>query len=120
LLARGKVQDVPPLPAVPPWRATDKVELPSPEQLGVAPAPAAPCPGAAASTVDWNATHAQLRRLGAVGWQLGRLPQGGYRFTFLLPTGEPNHSRHYEGIGATEADAVRLALTGAGQSGPGR
>jgi hypothetical protein len=77
--------------------------LPAPEQLGVTAA------GESAG-VDWNAMHARLRQLGAVGWQLGRLPQGGYRFTFLLPTAEPNHSRRVEATAASEAEAVRLAL----------
>jgi hypothetical protein len=77
--------------------------LPAPEQLGVTAV-------GNAQGVDWNVAHAQLLRLGAVGWQLGRLPQGGYRFSFLLPTADPNHARHVEATAPTEADAVRLAL----------
>ena len=84
--------------------------LPTPEQLGVACTPAAGRPAAAPETVDWNATHTRLLQLGALGWQVARLPQGGYRFTFLLPTAQPNCSRHVEATGASEAEAVRLAL----------
>jgi hypothetical protein len=92
------------------------VTLPAPEQLGVAPAPAV-----TAEAVDWNATHARLRQFGALGWQLARLPQGGYRFTLLLPTAQPNCSRHVEATGATEAEAVRRALASVGpQAGGGR
>jgi hypothetical protein len=99
------MDDVPAAPAVPPpaWKPPARLALPAPEQLGVTTA------GESAG-VDWNATHARLRRLGAVGWQLGRLPQGAYRFTFVLPTADPNRSRHVEGTGASEAEAVRLAL----------
>jgi hypothetical protein len=113
LLARAKVEDGPPPTPAPAWRAPAKVDLPAPEQLGVRPPPAAD-----ADSVDWNATHARLRGLGALGWQLGRLPQGGYRFSFLLPTAEPNRSRHYEGTGSTEAEAVRLALAGVAPTPP--
>src|SRR5262245_55511723 len=65
-VARAKVEDEPARPRPAPLR------LPAPEQLGVG----APRPAAAEAAVDWNATHAHLRRLGAVGVQLARLPEG--------------------------------------------
>ncbi len=101
-VARGKIDDPAPAPT-PAWKSAPRLSLPEPEQLGVTAA------GASAG-VDWNATHARLRRLGAVGWQLGRLPQGAYRFTFVLPTADANRTRHVEATGASEAEAVRLAL----------
>jgi hypothetical protein len=115
-VVRAKIDDTPPAPPAPAWTRAPRAALASPEQLGVAAAgtPAALQPAAAPASVDWNATHARLRQLGAVGWQLGELPQGrGYRFTLLLPTAQPNCSRHVEATGATEAEAVRLALASA-------
>jgi hypothetical protein len=104
-IARGKIDDIPSPPPAPGWSRPSPVMLPTPEQLGVACTPPAP-----PETVDWNATHTRLRQLGALGWQVARLPQGGYRFTFLLPTAQPNCSRHVEATAASEAEAVRLAL----------
>jgi hypothetical protein len=83
--------------------------LPAPEQLGVTVARPAPCT-APVTPVDWNATHAHLHRLGAVSVQLVRLPTGGYRFTFVVPTADPQRSRHVEATGATETEAVQAAL----------
>jgi hypothetical protein len=108
-IVRAKIDDTPPPSPAPAWSRPSRVTLPSPEQLGVTSTPAAPR-AAAPETLDWNATFARLRQLGALGWQSGKLPQGGYRFTCLLPTGQPNCSRHVEATGATEAEAVRLAL----------
>ncbi len=115
-VARAKPFDDPPPPApapAPVWSAA--LTLPSPEQLGITAAPPTPPPAHESAPVDWNATHAHLSRLGAVGVQLGRFPQGGYRFAFLLPTGRPDVTRHIEGVGATEAEAVRRALANAEQ-----
>ena len=107
---RAKIDDIPTPPPAPGWSRPSPVTLPTPEQLGVACTPAAARPAATPEAVDWNATHTRLRQLGALGWQVARLPQGGYRFTFLLPTAQPNCSRHVEATGASEAEAVRLAL----------
>ena len=108
-IVRAKIDDTPAPSPAPAWSTPSRVTLPAPEHLGVTATAAAPRT-AAAEAVDWNATFARLRQLGAVGWQSGMLPQGGYRFTCLLPTGQPNCSRHVEATGATEAEAVRLAL----------
>lgn len=95
-VVRAKVDDPAPTVRVSP------LSLPAPEHLGVG-----------GPAVDWNATHAELRRLGAVGVRLAQLPSGGYRFTFLLPTPDPGRTRHVEATGATEAEAVGFAFVGA-------
>jgi hypothetical protein len=104
-LARAQMEDPAPVPVAP--RPT-ALCLPAPEQLGVMAAQSTP--SVPAAPVDWNATHAQLNRFGAVSVQLVRLPAGGYRFTFLLPTADPQRTRHVEATGATEAEAVNAAL----------
>lgn len=97
---RGHSQSLEPrTPAAP-------LSLPSPEALGIA---VARTP-AAATALDWNAVHARLDRLGAVRFQSDRLPQGGYRVTFLLPGGAAG-TQTVEGVAATQADAVQLALS---------
>ena len=116
---RGNDNSAPaPAPAAAPaWSAP--LTLPPPEALGVAAArPAMPAAADYAPPVDWNATHAHLRRLGAVGVQLARLPTGGYRFVFMLPTGQADLTRHVEGVGATEAEAVQRALVAAAEARP--
>jgi len=86
--------------AVPADDPPARVVLPSPEALGIRTATA---PG-----IDWNVTHARLDRLQAVRFQSDRLPQGGYRVTFILPAG--TQSQPVEAVGETEAAAVQLAL----------
>ena len=78
------------------------LSLPSPEQLGVA--------RRAPETVDWTATHQRLEELGAVGFQLESLTGGGFRFSCLIPTGQPDRAYRIEGQGTTQAEAVRIAL----------
>jgi hypothetical protein len=94
-LPPAKVRGV--APEEPPAR----VSLPSPEALGIR--------TAATTMLDWNATHARLERLQAVRFQSDRLPEGGYRVTFLLPTGA-SMPQQVEACGASEAAAVHLAL----------
>jgi hypothetical protein len=86
------------------------VTLPAPEALGVRVATAAPV---ATPALDWNAVKARLDRLGAIDLQVTRLPLGGHRAAFLLPTTHPDHTRHVLATAATEADAVLAALTAA-------
>lgn len=94
--------------------------MPSPEQLGVtrsagavaaAPAWTPPASNAAppAPSVDWNATHARLRQLGAVAFHLDRVGQG-YRVTCLLPAGREGVTHQIESEAANEAAAVQQAL----------
>jgi hypothetical protein len=63
--------------------------------------------------VDWNALHGRLRRLGAVGLQICKLPEGGSRVTFVLPTADPDRTRNIQATAATDAEAVALALASA-------
>jgi hypothetical protein len=80
-----------------------KLAMPSPEQLGVNAAKAADAP-------DWSATRRALQELGAVSFQLDRLPGGAHQFVCLLPTADPEKPHRVEAHGATEAEAVRRAL----------
>jgi hypothetical protein len=116
--ARGNPDDDPPLPPGPaapvqaaaapaPPPAPPRLTLPDPEQLGIR--AAAPAPPAVAEALDWNAAHARLDRLGAVRFQSDRLPQGGFRVTFLLPASAAQ-TYHVEATAATEAAAVQTAL----------
>jgi hypothetical protein len=79
--------------------------MPSPEQLGVAPARPLDGPG-----VDWVAARRRLDRLGAVCIHLEKLPQGGYAFVCLLPTAQPGRTHRVEATAGTETDAVHLVL----------
>jgi hypothetical protein len=103
----------PPTPAVvrgqspeePPARAArPPLEMPPPEALGV------PVP---ATAVDWTDVRVKLDRLGATGFALERLPEGGYRFACRVPSADG--VRAVEGRAATEAEAVRRALEQAGR-----
>ncbi len=109
-VVRAKIDDTPPQAAAPAWNRANQITLPSPEQLGVVSVSAAPRAVAATDTLDWNAARTRLRQAGALSFQSTQLPQGGWRFTCLLPTAQPNHARHVEATGATEAEAIRLAL----------
>jgi hypothetical protein len=78
------------------------VKIPSPEQLGLAPA--------AASAVDWATSRGKLGKMGATCFQLDRAPTGGYRFTCWLPAETAGKSYRVEADGGDEAEAVRLCL----------
>lgn len=80
------------------------IAMPSPEQLGVAPAQAD------AGGFDWSGAHRRLDLLGAVACQRERLAQGGYRFTCVLPTTQADRTHRVEAVAASEEEAVRLAL----------
>jgi hypothetical protein len=81
----------------------EPLAMPSPEQLGVSKA-------RPAGSADWGAAHRRLQELGAVCFQLEKLPQGGCRCTCLLPTAQPDRNHRIEAVSDSEADAVRLAL----------
>jgi hypothetical protein len=116
---RAQNDDVPPAPMAAAATAATKqpatLTLPSPEQLGVSTAKIAAYPTAQPENVDWNAVHAHLRRLGAIGFQLMR-GEGQVRVTFLLPTSQPDRAQRIETTAATDAQAVQLALAQAEQS----
>ena len=85
------------------------MSIPSPEKLGVQPR-AVQLPAAQAE-VDWTATRRRLRELGVLTFQLDHPAEGGCHFICLLPTGDPGRSHRIDARGATETEAVRLALT---------
>ncbi|MBV9121990.1 MAG: hypothetical protein JO112_01360 [Planctomycetes bacterium] len=104
---RGMMEDEPSAlaaPLVAPPRPS-LLKMPSPQQLGLAPAKPEE-----AGEVDWTTAHQRLKALGAVCFNLVQLPQGGCRFTCLLPTNQPNRSHRIEAQAASEGEAVRLAL----------
>jgi hypothetical protein len=91
--------------------APRRLSLPAPEVLGVPPAPAR----ALAATLDWNATRAKLDQLGALSFRVDKLGGGSHRVTLLLPTPNPQRTRHIETTAASEAAAVQLAMEQAEQ-----
>lgn len=104
--------------AMPQPQSPRMLKLPAPEHLGLAvesptvlptslPA-AAPTP--AAAEIDWNATHARLRQMGAVGFHLDHLPGNVTRVTVLMPSGQPGQSQPVEVIASTEAAAIATLL----------
>jgi hypothetical protein len=66
-------------------------------------------PGAS-SRIDWTAVHRRFDLLGVTCLHLEKLPQGGCRFTCLLPTVQADRSHRIETQAASEAEAVHLAL----------
>ena len=90
------------------------IQLPTPEELGLASQPAAgsamnrpaSLPAANPAAVDWNQTHARLRQMGAVAFAVNQLPDGMTRVNLTLPTGQPGQTREVLAIGITEAAAV--------------
>lgn len=92
-----------------PTTTSARLVLPSLEELGVAVQAQVPVQ-ASRPALDWNRAHTRLQDLGAVGFHLDRLPNGGCRVTFLLPTSQPQRTHHVEAEAASEADAVRNAL----------
>jgi hypothetical protein len=62
---------------------------------------------------DWTAARQRLNVLGAVSFNLDQVPQGGYRFSCFLPTGQSGRTHRIEATAASEADAVGLALDSA-------
>jgi hypothetical protein len=97
--------------APPPSRAPRPVlALPAPEALGIPRAAASPATAVVVASVDWNATHERLQKLGVLSVHVDRLSTGAHRVTFLLPTESAARTRHIESTAATEAAAVQLAL----------
>jgi hypothetical protein len=76
---------------------------PPPEQLGIGirPAPTQP---------DWNATRLRLHDMGALKFNLEQPAPNAYRFTILLPTALESKTFEVEGVGATETEAMHMAL----------
>ena len=82
----------------------EPVTLPKPEQLGIRK------PQPRDSGADWADARRRLDILGAVTFQSAKVPNGGWRFTCLLPTNQPNYNHRIEAEAATETEAVRLGL----------
>jgi hypothetical protein len=79
--------------------------MPAPDELGI------PAPQPAASpTIDWAGVHAQLDHLEVRCFHLEKRAEGGYRITCLLAAAEPGRSHRIEAIGASEPEAIHLAL----------
>ena len=109
-LVRAKGDDAPAAASRP-----ARLAMPSPKQLGIAPASASPT-----DAVDWNVARRRLDRLGAVYFHVEKLDGGGYRFTCLLPTSQRGRTHRVETVAATEADAIHLALAKAEEWAGGR
>jgi hypothetical protein len=105
---RGQMPEQP-AEAPPPRPAPPPLAMPSPGQLGLGisrPGPEADV----GSSVDWNAALKRARELGATGFNVARVPEGGFQVVLLLPTGEADRTQHIEATAASEAGALRLAL----------
>jgi hypothetical protein len=114
LIVRGQRPDDPIEPPAPPRRAPEPVRLPSPEELGVG------VGQPAEAGIDWAVVNRRLEALGTVCFQMNKLPQGGWRVTCLVPTGQPDRTRRVEAEAGARADAVRLALEQAEQGAAAR
>jgi hypothetical protein len=72
------------------------LKAPTPEELGIR-------LGKAEAPLDWNQLRRQLDQLGATSFQLDKHGNG-FRFACRMTAGV------VEGVGASEAEAVRIAL----------
>jgi len=79
--------------------------MPTPEELGLG----RPKREEAAA-IDWNQVDRQLQQLGAISSTRQKLSQGGYSFTVVLPTAQPNRVQNIEAVAPTEAQAVQNAF----------
>jgi hypothetical protein len=76
---------------------TPSLAIPGPESFGIRLGPKEETP------LDWNQLRQQLDKLGASSFQLEKHGSG-FRFACRLPSGG------LEGLGASEGEAVRVAL----------
>jgi hypothetical protein len=98
----------PPPPPAPPPVAVAMINLPSPEQLGVA----APKPGEVG--LDWGTVETRLQKLQPVCFQINQA-QGGWKVICVLPTSLPEKTHRIETEAASRAEAVMAALQRAEQ-----
>ena len=82
--------------------------MPTPEQLGVAPA-------LVRAEFDWTAAQRRFDRLGAVCFHMDKLESGNCRFTCILPTRQSGLTHRVEAEAATSHEAVGLVLSQAEQ-----
>jgi len=106
---RAKGPDEPAL-AGPLPTTTVALSIPTPEQLGVALAPAEGQTG-----LDWAAAHRRLEKLGAVCLHMDKLETGACRFTCILPTNQPGITHRVEAEAANAGEAATLVLSQAEQ-----
>jgi hypothetical protein len=99
-IVRGVAPEEPPPPPPPPT----PLNVPSPEQLGVAAAKPA-----TSAVLDWSTAHARLDHLGATCFHLEKLADGGCSASCLLPA-QQGHSQQFEARGRNTDEAVRLVL----------
>jgi hypothetical protein len=114
--SQGLAQQGQPRPAIraqspdesppPPPRSPTPVTLPTPEQLGVATV----APNAADNSLDLSAVDRRLQALGAVCFQMNKLPGERWRVTCLLPTNQPDCNHRVEAEATTKAEAVRVVV----------
>src|SRR5262245_61658740 len=88
--------------------------LPTPQQLGLAPAQAVPAPAAPVATpftareIDWNDVRARLHRMGAVGFHLDHVG-GQWRAQLLVPV-SAQEMRTLESSAGSDAAAIAAVL----------
>ncbi len=104
-VARGQTGEQAPLPARPVPQPIASLRMPSPEELGLTPVPAAASPPR-----DWAGAHRRLQALGASGLHLDPLAEGGWRVSFTLPTAQPDKTCRVQAQDATPEAAVQQAL----------
>jgi hypothetical protein len=85
------------------------VRIPTPEELGVAPAQGR----TAEEAVNWPAVFQRLRELKARGYASEPLASGQYRFRCLLPKVSGDGTEVVEAQAASEAEAIRQGLASA-------
>ncbi len=83
--------------------APPSLQMPTPEELGLS--KSAPSP-----IVDWTVARNRLERLNAVCFHFEKIPEGGFRFTCLLPTPNADRSHRVEAVAVTESEAIRMVL----------
>ena len=117
-VARGIRSDEPARAVVPPSQVRAvAMAIPSPRDLGLVSASAAPVAAPAAPVaLDWAATRRQLDEVGAVRFEMEKLTSGGSRFSCWVREG--SSLRPVTGEAGSEGDAVRLCLARARQARP--
>jgi hypothetical protein len=114
LVIRGQAPEEP-ATGTPKQQIQARLQMPTPEELGLLPAGQADQPRRQATEQpvqgDWSAARNHLEKLGASHYRLEKTPDGGYRFACALPKGgAPGHESQFEARAASEGEAIRLAL----------
>src|SRR5260221_6986336 len=72
----------PPVKGPAPAVTLAKVDIPTPEEIGLL---GAATPGKPVSSLDWPTARTRLDQLGATFYRLEKAPEGGFRFVCALP-----------------------------------